>query len=62
MAQSLIIGYVTADLEPQTSASGNLYVRFSLAEHIGHGDSLRTQFLQVWAWSEDAKRMINPSR
>jgi single-stranded DNA-binding protein len=58
MAQSYTIGRVTADFELQTSANMNPYVRFSLAEHIGYGESARTQYLQVWAWGEDAKRLI----
>ena len=58
MAQTLSIGRVAADIEPQTSVGMNTYVRFGLAEHIGYGDFLRTQYIQVWAWGNDAKRLI----
>jgi single-stranded DNA-binding protein len=59
MSQSVTIGRVTADLEPQMSANGNNYVRFTIAENIGHGKSARTQYLQVWAWGDNAKHLIN---
>lgn len=58
MSQVYTIGRVTADLELQTSTNMNSYIRFGLAEHIGYGESQRTQFLQVWAWEDDAKRLI----
>ena len=58
MSQSVTIGRVTADLDLQTSANGENYVRFGFAENIGYGESLRTQFLQVWAWGDDAKHLI----
>lgn len=57
MSQSFTIGRVTADFELQTSANRNSYVRFNLAENIGYGDSSHTQFLQVWAWGDDAKHL-----
>jgi single-stranded DNA-binding protein len=56
---SFTIGRVTADLELQTSANKNNYVRFNLAENIGYGESSHTQFLQVWAWGDDAKYLIS---
>ncbi len=59
MAQAISIGYVTADLEPKTSANGNLYIRFSLAEHLGYGDSRRTQYIQVWARREQANLLLS---
>ena len=58
MSQSYTIGHVTEDLELQTSAIGDPYVRFSLAEKLGYGEYARTQYLQVWAWREDATRLI----
>ena len=58
MSQSVTIGRVTADIDLQTSANGNNYVRFNLAENIGYGESSHTQFLQVWAWVDDAKHLI----
>jgi len=58
MSQSITIGRVTADFELQTSAKQNCYVRFGLAEKIGYGESSRTQYLQVWAWGDDAKHLI----
>ena len=41
MAQIYVIGRVTADLEPQTSAKMNSYIRFDLAENIGYGETAR---------------------
>lgn len=58
MAQVVILGRVTADLELQTSAKMNSYVRFSLAENIGYGETSRAQYYQVWAWGNDAKHLI----
>lgn len=58
MSQSYTIGRVTADLELQSSANNVPYVRFSLAEKLGYGEQARTQYLQVWAWREDATRLI----
>lgn len=58
MSQSYTIGRVTADLELQSSANNVPYVRFSLAEKLGYGEQARTQYLQVWAWREDAARLI----
>ena len=59
MAQSsLTIGRVTADLELKTSQNMNPYVRFSLAEDVGFGESRTTQFPQVWARGENAKHLI----
>lgn len=59
MAQIQVIGRITADLELKHSQSGNPYVRFNLAEHIGSGDRARTQFYQVWAWGVDAVRLVD---
>lgn len=58
MSLSYTIGRVTADFELQASTNGVPYVRFSLAEQLGYGESARTQYLQVWAWHEDAARLI----
>jgi single-stranded DNA-binding protein len=58
MSQSVTIGRVIADFDLKTSANDNSYVRFSLAENIGYGESSHTQFLQVWAWGDDAKHLI----
>lgn len=58
MSQIHTIGRVTADFELQTSAKGVPYVRFSLAERLGYGEQTRTQYLQVWAWREDAARLM----
>lgn len=58
MAQVNVIGRVTADFELQTSTGGNYYVRFSLAERLGYGERARTQYFQVWAWEEDAQRLL----
>ena len=59
MSQSFTVGRVTADLELKTSSNQNCYVRFDLAENIRFGESSHTQFLQVWAWGDDAKHLIN---
>ena len=59
MSQSFTpIGRVTADLELKTSVSNNSYVRFDIAESIWVGGTMRTQYLQVWAWGENAKHLI----
>lgn len=58
MAQVFVIGRVTADLEPQTSAKLSSYIRFDLAENIGYGETARAQFYQVWAWDSLARRLM----
>ena len=59
MSQSFTIGRVTADLELKTSSKKTNYVRFDLAENIGYGGSSHTQYLQVWAWGDNATHLIN---
>ena len=58
MAQAFVIGRITADLEMKTSANGNPYVRFDIAENIGSKENSRPQYFQVCAWSDDAKRLV----
>lgn len=58
MAQIHVIGRITADLELKYGQSKNPYVRFDLAENIGSKERARVQYYQVWAWSEDALRLI----
>lgn len=58
MAEILVIGRITADLELKYGHSSKRpYVRFNLAEHIGKGDRARVQYYQVWAWNENALRL-----
>lgn len=59
MAQIHVIGRITADLELKYSQSKNPYVRFNLAENIGCKERARVQYYQVWAWNEDAIRLVN---
>lgn len=58
MSLSFTIGRVTADFELQTSTNGVPYVRFNLAETLGYGENARPQYLQVWAWRDDATRLM----
>lgn len=58
MAQTIVIGRITADLEMKTSANGNPYVRFDLVENIGSKENSRPQYFQICAWSDDAKRIV----
>lgn len=58
MAQIVVFGRVTADPELKESQKGISYVCFDLAEHIGYGGGQRTLFYQVWAWGDDALRLI----
>lgn len=58
MAQIFVFGRVTVDPELKESQKGTPYVCFDLAEHIGYGDGQRTLFYQVWAWGDDALRLI----
>lgn len=59
MAQVHVIGRITADLELKYGQSGNPYVRFTLAENIGSKDRARAQYYQVWAWGDDATRLVS---
>ena len=58
MAKLMCIGRVTADLELRESARKEPYVRFSLAENLGYGETARTQYFQVWAWGHIAKNLV----
>ncbi len=58
MAQTFVIGRITADLEMKTSANGNPYVRFDIAENIGSKENSRPQYFQICAWGDDAKRLV----
>ena len=58
MAQTYVIGRVTADLEMKTSINQHPYVRFDIAEHIGGKEHGRTQYLQICAMGDDAERLV----
>ena len=58
MAQTYVIGRVTADLEPKTSINRNPYVRFDIAENIGSKEHRRTQYFQICAMGDDAERIV----
>lgn len=58
MAQIFVIGWVTTELELKNSQNDQPYVRFGFAENIGSKDRARTQYYQVWAWREDAERLV----
>ena len=44
MAKLMCIGRVTADLELRESVRKEPYIRFSLAENLGYGETARTQY------------------
>lgn len=58
MAKLMCIGRVTADLELRESTRKEPYVRFSLAEKLGYGENVRTQYIQVWAWGYLARNLV----
>ena len=58
MAQTYVIGRVTADLELKTSINRHPYVRFDIAENIGGKEHRRTQYLQICAMGDDAERLV----
>ena len=58
MAQIYVIGRVTTDLELKNSQNDNPYLRFGFAENIGNKGRAKTQYYQVWAWEEDAARIV----
>lgn len=58
MAQAFVIGRITADLEMKTSANGNPYVRFDIAENVASRANSRPQYFQIGAWGDDAKRLV----
>ena len=58
MAQTYVIGRVTADLELKTSINEHPYVRFDIAENIGSREHSRTQYLQICAMGDDAERLV----
>ena len=58
MAQTTVIGRVTADLELKESVNKNPYIQFCLAENIGHGETARTQYFEVWAYRDLAHQLL----
>lgn len=58
MAQTYVIGRVTADLERKISINQHPYVRFDIAENIGGRGHNRTQYFQICAMGGDADRLI----
>lgn len=58
MAQTTVIGRVTADLELKESINKNPYIQFCLAENIGHGETARTQYFEVWAYRDLAHQLL----
>ena len=58
MAQTYVIGRVTADLERKISINQHPYVRFDIAENIGGRGHSRTQYFQICAMGGDADRLI----
>lgn len=59
MAQIYVIGRITCDIEVKSSQKGNDYVRFDIAENIGSKDRSRTQYFQVWAFNDEARKLIS---
>lgn len=57
MRQLNVIGWVSSELIERTSASQSPYPGFSLAERVGDGANVRTQFCQVWAWGDLARHL-----
>lgn len=55
MAQIYVFGHVTEDIVPKQSQTDSTYVCFTLRERIGKD---HVQYYQVWAWSENAQRLI----
>lgn len=59
MSQLYSIGWAAAGPELKTSAKGNPYTRFSFAERVGYGENVHTQYIQVWAWGNMARQLID---
>lgn len=59
MAELRSYGWVTNDLEPKKSVRHKLYVRFSMAERVGFGETAHTQYYDVWAWEQTAQSLID---
>ena len=57
MAQTTVIGRVTVDLELKESVNKNPYIQFGLAEHVGYGETVRTQYFEVWAYKDLAHQL-----
>lgn len=58
MGQLNTIGWVSSELVEGISANQIPFIRFSLAEQVGYGSSARTQYYQVWAWSDLMRRLV----
>lgn len=57
MGQLNVIGWVSSELIEGTSVSQWPYLGFSLAERVGYGANVRTQFYQVWARGDLAQHL-----
>lgn len=55
MARIYVFGHVTEDIIPRQSQTDSTYVCFTLRERTGKD---HVQYYQVWAWSENAQRLI----
>lgn len=55
MAQIYVFGHVVEDILPKQSQKGSTYVCFTLKERTGKD---HTQSYQIWAWNENAERLI----
>lgn len=58
MAQTYVIGRVTADFELKTSINQHTYAHFDIAENIGSKERSRTQYFQICAMGDDAVRLV----
>lgn len=58
MSQLFVIGRVVGNLEPKPSAKQRQYIRFTLQERIGYGESSHPQYIQVWAWGYQAQKLL----
>ena len=59
MSQLYCTGRVVSDLELKTSQKNVPYLCFPVAERVGYGSSVHTQYLSVWAWGAMARQLIS---
>ena len=59
MSQLYCTGRVMSDLELKTSQKNVPYLCFSIAERVGYGSSVHTQYISVWAWGAMARQLIS---
>lgn len=59
MSQLYCTGRVMSELELKMSVKRVPYLCFPIAERVGYGSSVHTQYITVWAWGAMAQQLVS---